>query len=166
MANQCDECGFDWETPLIEEIRVIGRFPDRVSRLAEGAGDKLYERPAPETWSPNEYVWHLVDSFRVFAEWLHMTRTLDHPIHTTFDADQMAELRSYADRPAETGIWALHHAIALFIQEAAIAEPERQVTYKGWREDVTAGEVIGFAAHEVVHHTLDLARALGKGTLN
>ncbi len=109
MANHCEECGFDWETSLIDEIRVIGQFPDRVRQLVEGAADTLYERPAPEIWSPNEYVWHMVDAFRQFAEWLHMTRTLDHPTHTTFNGDQMAELRSYADRPAEIDLYFIEH---------------------------------------------------------
>jgi hypothetical protein len=28
----------------------------------------LLERPAPQVWSPNEYIWHLVDIFRLSAE--------------------------------------------------------------------------------------------------
>ena len=165
MANRCDDCGFDWDTPLLEKIQVIGRFPDRAAELLQGAGDAAYRRPEPEIWSPNEYLWHLVDVFRVFPEWLHMTRTLDHPTHNPLEGDQAAQARGYGERPVETALWALRHAIELFVQEAAIADPERQVTYKDWRDDVTAGEVIGFAAHEVVHHTMDVQRGLQVATV-
>jgi len=155
----CDECGFDWETPLLEKIRIIGQFPDRAGAVLEGAGGVEYRRPSPETWSPNEYVWHLVDSFPIFAEWLHMTRTQNHPTHAPADADRLAEVRGYAGRPIETALWALRPAAALLVQEAAIADPERLVMYKDWR-DVTAAEVIGFAAHEAAHHLFDLERAV------
>jgi hypothetical protein len=156
----CDECAFDWSTPLLEQIRAIGILPDRVTAVVHGAGEAAYERPAPDTWSPNEYVWHLVDMFNIFAEWLHMTRSLDHPTHVSGDPNAMAAARVYREQPVETGLWALRNAAALLIQQAAIADPERIVMYKGWR-DVTAAEVIGFVAHEAAHHLFDLERALG-----
>jgi DinB superfamily len=157
MARTCEQCGFDWEAGLDEDIRLVARFPDRASELLEGAGDVAHRRPTAETWSPNEYVWHLVDIFRMFSEWLHMTRVLDVPTLAPFDSDQLATVRGYAERPVQTGLWALRNAVELFVQEAARADPARTVTYKGWR-DVTAREVIGFAAHEVAHHTHDLER--------
>jgi hypothetical protein len=159
MARTCEGCGFNWEAGLDEDIRLVALFPDRASELVGGAGDEALRRPSPEIWSPNEYVWHLVDIFRMFAEWLHMTRVLDLPTHAPLDSDQMAAVRGYSDRPVRTGLWALRNAIELFVQEAAKADPARMVTYKGWR-DVTAREVIGFATHEVAHHTHDLERQL------
>jgi hypothetical protein len=158
----CDECGFDWDAPLLEKIRIIGRCPDRADAIVEGAGDAAYHRPDPETWSPNEYVWHLVDSFPIFSQWLHMTRTQDHPTHAPADQDRLAEVRGYAERPIETALWALRPASALLVQEAAIADPDRLVMYKDWR-DVSAAEVIGFAAHEAAHHLFDLERAMAAG---
>lgn len=147
---------------MLEQIGTIGRFPERAQAVLEGAGEAAYRRPEPKTWSPNEYVWHLVDVFPIFSEWLHMTRTLDHPTHAAADADRLAEVRGYAERPVETALWALRPAAALLVQEAAMAEPDRLVLYKGWR-DVTAAEVIGFAAHEAAHHLFDLERALTVG---
>lgn len=155
----CDECGFDWDAPLLDTIRIIGQCPERAEAVMEGASDAVYRRPQPETWSPNEYVWHLVDTLPIFSEWLHMTRTLDHPTHAPVDVDRLAEIRGYAERPIETALWALRPAAALLVQEAAIADPDRLVLYKDWR-DVTAAEVIGFAAHEAAHHLFDLERAL------
>ena len=159
MANQCDECGFDWTTSALDGIRLIGLFPDRVESIARGAGDRVNQRPDPDVWSPNEYIWHMVDLFHMFGEWLHMTRTLDHPTHAPLDSDALAAVRGYANRPFSTGLWALRDSIASFIQEAAIADLNSLVEYQGWR-DVTAAEVIGFAAHEVAHHAFDLERAL------
>lgn len=155
----CDECGFDWDASLLEMIRIIERFPDRASVLLDGAGDVVYRRPAPETWSPNEYMWHVLDTYHIFAEWLHMTRTEDHPTHASANADQLAEVRGYAERPIETALWALRPAAGLLVEEATIVDPDRLVMYKDWR-DVTAAEVIGFAAHEAAHHLIDLERAV------
>ncbi len=159
MTNRCDECGFEFDSPLLDEIHILARFPDRLRELLEGAGEVVYRRPAPETWSPNEYVWHMVDLSREFAEWLHMTRTRDCPTHAPPNADGVAEVRVYAERPIETGLWALQAGCVLLTQEAAIADPARMCVYKDWRE-VTAAEVIAFAAHEGAHHLVDLERAL------
>lgn len=155
----CDECGFDWATPLLHQIRIIGQFPDRAHTLLQKRMGDVMHRPETATWSPNEYLWHLVDMFRIFSEWLHMARTQDHPTHAPADADRLAEIRGYAERPVETALWALQPAAALLVQEAIITDPDRLVLYKGWR-DVTAAEVIGFAAHEAAHHLFDLERSL------
>lgn len=158
-ADRCEECGFVWEAPLLDHIRVVSRFPDRVYELIEGLEGVAYQRPKPDVWSPNEYVWHVADVFSIFSEWLHIIRTHDHPTYATIDGDALANVRGYAERPIDTGAWALWNAVATFVQEAASADPERLVLCKGWRE-VSAAEVIAFAAHEATHHASDLERML------
>lgn len=158
-SDRCEECGFVWNAPLLDQLRIISQFPDGVYELTDGMDHVVYERPAPDVWSPNEYVWHVADVFSIFGELLHMVRTQAQPMYRTIDGDALAEVRSYGERPLATGIWALWNAVTTFVQEAVSADPERLIACKGWR-DVSVAEIIGFAAHEATHHTMDLERTL------
>src|SRR5690348_15005761 len=119
MTNRCAECGFDWDTPILESLRIIAALPQRAASLLSDSGRAL-ERPAEGIWSPNEYLWHMADIFRFSAEWLHDVRTLDHPTHYAVDSDALAALRGYQRLPLATGLWSLAQACSLFVSEAAI----------------------------------------------
>lgn len=160
MANRCDECNFDWDTPILDSLRIIDQLPERARALVEARGDAAFERSSPEVWSPNEYVWHLVDAFRLAAEWMHDVRTQTHPTHYAIDNDALAEVRHYNQLTLATGLWSLDQSCRLFIQEAAVTDPTRTFYYHDW-QDVTASQVVSFLAHEAVHHLFDLERALG-----
>jgi hypothetical protein len=155
MADQCAECGFAWDTPILDGLRAIERLPQDVREVVATREGALLERPAPRVWSPHEYIWHLVDIFRLSAEWMHDIRTLDHPTHYAVDTDALAELRGYNRLPLQTGLWSLEHSCRLFIAEAAVTAPERTCYYHEW-QDVTAAQVVSFLTHEAVHHLFDL----------
>jgi hypothetical protein len=157
MSEQCAECGFQWDTPILDGLRVIAQLPEAISELVASREDSLYERPAPGVWSPNEYIWHLADIFRTSAEWMHDIRTLDHPTHYAIDTDALAGLRRYNSLPVQTGLWSLEGATCQFVAEAAITDPARTCFYHDWK-DVTAAEVVSFLTHEAVHHLFDLRR--------
>jgi hypothetical protein len=159
MANLCDECRYDWDTPILERLRLVADLSERLTSRLEDAGERAYEKPDPDVWSANEYVWHLADMLKIFAEWLHATRVHEKPVWYPGDANAMAESRGYAEKPLRTGLWSLQESCKLFLLEAIRIEPAREVTYKDWR-DVTADEVIGFATHEAAHHIFDIQRLL------
>lgn len=159
MSETCEECGFRWDTPILEELRMIGELPERAQEIADGADEAVYKRSESNMWSPNEYVWHLSDWFHMFTEWMHLIRTQDDGVHIPTNPDAVADARRYGERTVYVAIWSLGNSCRLFVQEAAMTDPERTCMYKDWRP-VTAAEVIGFAAHEAVHHLYDLERAL------
>src|SRR5437764_4906459 len=160
MSDQCAECGFAWDTTILDGLRIIERLPQDIRELAETREDALFERPAPQVWSPNEYIWHLAEIFRVSAEWMHDIRTQDHPTHYAVDTDALAALRGYNRLPLQTGLWSLEQSSRLFIAEAAVTQPTRTCYYHDW-QDVTAAQVVAFLTHEAVHHLFDLRRGLG-----
>jgi hypothetical protein len=159
MTEACAECGFAWDTPILDGLREIERLPRDIREMVEAQAQVLLERPAPQVWSPNEYIWHLVDIFRLSAEWMHDIRALDHPTHYAIDTDALAELRGYNRLPLQTGLWSLEQSCRLFIAEAAVTSPDRTCYYHDW-QDVTAARVVSFLAHEAVHHLFDLRRIL------
>ena len=159
MTEPCAECGFAWDTPLLESLRLIERLPAEIREMVATRGEALAQRPTPQVWSPHEYIWHLADIFRLSAEWMHDIRTLDHPTHFALDMDALAELRGYSRLPLQTGLWSLEQSCRLFIAEAAVTAPERTCYYHDW-QDVTATQVVAFLAHEAVHHLFDLRRIL------
>ena len=157
MSERCAECNFDWDTPVLEGLRIVEQLPANARALVELLGDTVYQRPEPDVWSPNEYIWHLADAFRGSAEWIHDIRTRDHPTHYAVDNDALAAARGYGRLPVEVGLWSLEQSCRLFIQEAAITDPERTCYYHDWK-DVTAAQVVSFLMHEAVHHLHDLER--------
>jgi hypothetical protein len=165
MTDPCAECGFAWDTPVLDGLRAIERLPQDVRTLIATRDNALLERPAPEVWSPHEYIWHLADIFRLSAEWMHDIRTLDHPTHYAVDTDALAALRGYSRLPLETGLWSLEQSCGLFIAEAAVTEPTRPCYYHDW-QDVTAAQVVSFLTHEAVHHLFDLRRQLEAREVN
>lgn len=159
MTEHCGECGFAWDTPILDGLHMIERLPRDIGEVIATREHALCERLAPTVWSPNEYIWHLVDIFRLSAEWMHDIRTLDHPTHYAIDTDALAELRGYNRLPRPTGLWSLEQSCRLFIAEAAVTEPTRTCYYHDW-QDVTAERVVSFLVHEAVHHLFDLRRIL------
>ncbi|HZU14735.1 MAG TPA: DinB family protein [Chloroflexota bacterium] len=157
MSERCAECNFDWGTSTLEGLRIIDRLPRKAREVVEEMGSAAYHRSDPAVWSPNEYVWHLADTFRLAAEWLHDMRTREHPTHYAVDNDALAAVRGYDQLPVELGLWSLDQSCDLFISEAGRTDPARTCFYDGWR-DVNAGEVVSFLTHEAAHHLKDLER--------
>jgi|SRR5579875_1539857 len=165
MSETCPECGFDFATETAEGLRIISRLPEDAGGIAESMGDAVYRRPEEGVWSANEYVWHLADTLRLSAEWLHDMRVREHPTHYAVDNDAMAAVRGYNKLPVALGLWSLAEASPLFIDQAVRCDPTRTCYYSEWR-DVTAAEVVSFLTHEAVHHIHDLTRmsaVLGAG---
>jgi hypothetical protein len=157
MSERCAECNFDWDTSTLEGLRIVDRLPADARELVERMGEAVYRRPEPEVWSANEYIWHLVDAFRMAAEWLHDIRVREHPTHYAVDNDALAAVRGYERLPVELGLWSLDQSCRLFVHEAAVTDPDRTCYYHDW-QDVTAAQVVGFLIHEAVHHLHDLKR--------
>lgn len=165
MADACAECGFAWDTPTAEGLRTIERLPQAVRDTIAAGGQALFEPPSPKVWSPNEYIWHLADIFRLAAEWLHDMCVLDRPTHYALDMDALADVRGYSRLSLQTGFWSLEQSCSLFRAQAAVTLPDRTCYYHDW-QDVTAAQVVAFLTHEAVHHLFDLRRILASQEAN
>ena len=64
MTQPPDECGFDFATPALECLHIVGGLPLRARALFEGTGEEAHRKPDEKTWSAAGYLWHLVDVYR------------------------------------------------------------------------------------------------------
>jgi MOSC domain-containing protein YiiM len=164
----CDECGFDsdeWDN--VDTIRTVGSAPKLVELWTERMDDTARDtRPGPESWSVNEYVDHLRETF--FGLRALAMVALEDPgtdLGPAIDAAPAGPHRSL-DPEATT---------AEFAKEiAAFSQTLTKVSGEGWDADVVLGgerRSVTWATrhviHDLWHHLTDIARiriALGDPT--
>lgn len=153
----CRECGFAWDLDVGTARATVLGAPGTLASLLRDR--EATARPAPDTWSPSAYVWHLADMLRFWAERLHAIARDPAVGLVAWDPDQVARVRGYDDLPQATGLWALERAgddLALVLETVT---PATAFTHPEWgRGDV--GDVLRWLAHEVVHHEGDVRRGL------
>ena len=160
-ANICAECGATLKpsatdaAALIAEAREIyqalfARVPDGGPAIASSA----------DTWPPNAYLWHVVDVLRFGAERLWMLSLDPTAAVIVWDADEIAAARGYAGLSVAVGLHALDHATTTWL-DAFASTPTDAVAYHPEIGAMTALVMAQRNAHEVTHHTYDIARGLG-----
>ena len=70
LTRVCPQCGFDWTLADAVALDVVGAAPSLYSRDFGGREGARYG--AGGSWSPREYLWHVVDVLRQGAENLWM----------------------------------------------------------------------------------------------
>lgn len=138
MAEICDECGFD--------ARELAGNEDEAARLdAAYAGlDAMLDRadagrrPAPETWSAEEYVDHVVEVADVILGWV---------------ADLVG--RSLPGRIAD--LPGCRRAVETLVPGLS-DEQRAQVLVGEYAQDVTVEWLLRHLLHDTEHHVLDLRR--------
>jgi len=168
LRETCDECGFDSdEWNHTDTIRTLGAAPELVDLWNEGMADGARNtRPVATTWSVNEYVDHLRETF--FGHRVLVTVALETP--GTDLGPAISESEAGPPRQLESGPTA-----AEFAKEAeAFTQLLREVTGENWDAVVTLGgedRSVHWSSRHVVHdlwhHLTDIARiriALGDAT--
>jgi hypothetical protein len=155
---RCSECGFDWSIGVPDAIVLVAGSPERVRKLLEGAEDAT-KRPSPGVWSPNGYLWHLVDVLRIGAERL-LTASLDPTAGIPcWDENALAEVRRYDSLSPKVGLSVYHSTVTDWVAIAEAAPPASSVAHARFGV-VTAEDLVRRNAHEVEHHELDIRRGL------
>jgi DinB superfamily len=163
----CQECGFDWASPIPHSVHTVDAFPARVVQLLHETGTadgdaRLRTRPADEVWSPLEYIAHTGDAIgwytgritRVLAERRPQLHSYDWDLHTT---EQDYRQRLLDDVLADLGRICVRFTFAT----ADLSEAAWQ------REGIgsdgtprTCAHLARRAAHEAHHHLGDIRAGL------
>lgn len=155
---RCAECGFSWSTPRAEALGLLHAATGRcVSALAER--QEPLDRVEPGTWSPSEYLAHLADALGICAERLvAVARVPGRPL-VAYDQDELAVARRYARQSPAVSSWVLEQRAA---EAAAVLDELDDDVEVVHEEDgpLTVGDLLRRAAHEAVHHELDIRRGL------
>ena len=149
----CPQCGFDWTLTEAVALDLVSPAPSLYSRAL--AGREGARHGAGGSWSPREYLWHVVDVLRHVTENLWMLAVdLDAGFAPWREHDVMAA-RSPSPMSMRVGLWALAVAAGDWAR-AACGAPGGVWAWDrddGWTD---RGHALRWAAHEVVHHENDV----------
>ncbi|MDQ1714757.1 MAG: hypothetical protein QOC60_702 [Frankiaceae bacterium] len=155
-TGSCAECGFAWDVSYDEAVGIVGASPRWFAKAFDGG--QFLEPPAG-VWSAKGYVWHVVDMLRIGTERLWMLRLDPTRGIAPWDPDTMAEQRSYEKLSAPVGLLSLEGAARDWLAAARGAPRDIRAAHPLFGT-MDAALIATFAAHEVVHHTLDVRRQL------
>ena len=155
-TGSCAECGFAWDVTYDEAVGMVRASPRWFAKAFDGA---RFVDPPAGVWSAKGYVWHTVDMLRIGTERLLMLRLEPHTPITPWDPDAMAEQRSYEKLSAPVGLLTLEAAARDWVAAAREAPPGVSAAHPLFGT-MDAASIATFAAHEVVHHVLDVRRQL------
>jgi DinB superfamily len=138
-------------------IDVATSALDRISAAfaAEGPGPVTI----PDSWSPREYVWHLVDVVRLGTERLWTVRIDPSVGLVCWDENELARIRQYRQLSLTVGLKALREATETWTNEFPHVDVQA-VIHHDPRRTMTAEDIVRRTAHELHHHSLDIDRLL------
>jgi DinB superfamily len=155
--ERCGECGFDWSISPSEAILLavedIGRYPDP-GRIRSS------ERPVPPgTWTPTQYLWHVVDVLRFGTERLWTLVFRPGSEVPSWDENVLAAVRSYGALSPEAGARVLEDSVPPWRKAAEAAPAEATVDHPEYGR-LSAADMIRRNSHDVHHHLMDIERLL------
>lgn len=154
--KRCPECGFSWTTGVEDAIAMVAESPHLFAQ-AFSVVDPVTPVRA-DAWSPNEYLWHMVDVLRIGTErlWaLHLDPGTGVP---SWDENDLARVRRYGELSPTVGVMAYGRAAQEWVNAAGDAPPQARTAHSE-SGTISAEEVIRRNAHEAQHHLLDIEQA-------
>lgn len=157
LERACPECGFD-ATALDRE--------DVGTRLLQAVGalravldlPDVAQRPAPDIWSPLEYICHVRDVCVVFDERLRLMLTTEDPVFPNWDQDATAVEKDYpSEEPALVAHQLWEYALVLAARFNGVTGNEWDRI--GARTDgahFTVASLGQYLVHDPVHHVFDV----------
>ncbi len=157
-GQPCRGCGFDWATTSDEaRALVAGLPPSYVALLGPATG---WERHPDLAWTVAEYVCHVADNLRIWAERL-MGVARGGPARVGgYDETALAQARNYPSIPLAAALWSLGRSVTDWLDAVDRADSTGVVLIHPDRGGQTLAEVMASNAHDGVHHRWDIERSL------
>ena len=167
-GDPCRECGFTWSIRPEDAIAIVATMPDRYDSLL--TGQDAGRRHPDLDWSAGEYVCHVTDNLRIWAEHLAgPALTGASPASASpagdadvvsYDTDLLARARRYDRVTAAGALWSLRHAAAEWAEAISLATRTGVVLRHDTRGEQRPADVARNNAHDCFHHAFDIARIL------
>lgn len=157
-GDPCRGCGFAWVTGTTDAVALVANLPDTYAALLEEASG--YERHPDLAWSVGEYVCHVGDNLRIWAERLAGTAAGAPPEVGGYDEAAMAEARGYRFIPLPTSLWSLARAVVDWRSAVSRSASSGVVLVHPERGGQTLADVVRSNAHDAFHHRWDIERSL------
>jgi hypothetical protein len=162
--EQCEACKFDGSDydpgQLVDAIRDLG---PQWAWLLFDAGDKVRQRPAPQTWSALEYAAHSRDVTALHVFGVEQALTIDEPKFPEIDGDDLVQSAAAGYAALDPGVVSRE----LDIQVGRLADLAQESGPSSWTRGITIGDsrsdvrrLLEHALHDSHHHLLDVEDGL------
>ncbi|EFC85061.1 maleylpyruvate isomerase N-terminal domain-containing protein [Parafrankia sp. EUN1f] len=159
-GDPCRDCQFDWRIDMVHAVTLVAASPAEIDRRSGGAVGG--ERWSAEGWSVAEYVSHMADNLRNWAERVQGARLAGVTDIAGYDQDELARVRRYDRIPLAAARWALGISAPAWVDVMRSALAEGVVVHHATRGEQRAADIVRNNAHDVWHHLWDIDRALGQ----
>lgn len=164
FGEPCRECGFGWSITPQQAVAWVRGFEEH-ARQAAGSltGDERLDG-----WSIAEYVCHVGDNLRQWAERIQAARLAGQRDVAGYDPDALGDARGYASIPLEVGLWSAGNAAERWADVLTAAVDEGVELQHARRGLQRAEDVARNNCHDAYHHIWDIQRiaaaSLTRGT--
>lgn len=157
-GDPCRACGFDWSLTAEEAVRWVSGW---ALRLAEATSDAHgAERRASGGWSITEYVSHVGDNLRQWAERLQSALLAQQIEVAGYDPDALAAARGYAALPLAVAAWSSELAATAWVDVMDRALDEEIELRHATRGPQRAADIARNNCHDAYHHLWDIREIL------
>jgi hypothetical protein len=157
-GDPCRECRFEWAISPEDAIALTANIPERYRMLLANANG--YERHPDLSWNASAYVSHVADNLRMWAERLAGIRISGQRRAPGYDQDLLAEARHYNEIDKAAALWALDHAVTLWVENVSTALTLGLEMDHATRGLQTASDIARNNTHDAYHHGWDIERIL------
>jgi hypothetical protein len=157
-GDPCRACGFAWSLTPNEAVHWVSGWGPRLAVTIADAGGS--ERRSSGGWSITEYVCHVGDNLRQWAERLQGALLAQQNEVAGYDPDALAAARGYASLPLAVAAWSSELAAASWVEvvdRALSDEAELQHATRGVQR---AADVARNNCHDAYHHLWDIRMIL------
>ncbi len=157
-GDPCHQCGFSWTTGVGGAVTIISSLPSAYAHLLVGAtGD---EQHPDLDWSVSDYVCHVGDNLRIWAERLAGIAAGASPVVGGYDENDLARARGYSEIPLQAAQWSLSRSVAGWQQAVGLSRRTGMVLIHPVRGEQSLPDVVLANAHDGFHHQWDIDRSL------
>lgn len=157
-GDPCRGCGFRWATSPDDAVALVSDLPTALARTLAGRSGR--ERHPELAWSVGEYVVHVADNLRIWAERLMGVLGGAPPFVGAYDERGLARARNYRDIPLPAAMWSLARSVGDWRMAVERAPVSGTVLVHPERGDLTRTDVVLATAHDAGHHRWDIDRIL------
>jgi hypothetical protein len=158
-GDPCRECGYNWTISLNTGVSRIARLPFAYGELLEGRTGR--EQHPSLSWSVTEYVSHVADNLRIWAERLMGVVDGVPLVVGNYDENKLADARNYEDIPIQAAMWSLRRSVDDWLSSVEAAPSSGVVLIHPVRGELTLSDVVLSNAHDALHHQWDIERTFG-----
>ncbi len=157
-GDPCRECGFSWAISVADAVSFVSDVPAAYRVLLTDRSG--HERDPGLGWSVAEYVSHVADNLRIWAERL-IGAVGGAPLPVgSYDENELAHARNYKDIPVQAAMWSLARSVDDWLKAVEASPSPGVVLVHPERGELTLSDVVLSNTHDALHHQWDIERTL------